>query len=806
MKSIKIIYGLALLVTLVMSCQTEKGGRKVEDFNHDWQFLLSETDSSSNQPWRNLDLPHDWSIEGSFDPSHPAGVGGGALPGGIGWYKKSFEIGEGSRDKKVFIQFDGVYQMSQVWLNGKLLGFRPNGYISFEYDLTPYLRFDKENEILVKVDNGQQPNSRWYSGSGIYRNVRLVTTNPVHVPQYGTYVVTPEVSAHQAKIVVTTSIVNQSAVDQDFQLSTSLVDDNGYEVGSSKRILRLPRDASTEENQEMVIENPQLWSLESPELYRAITTIISDGKVLDVYETSFGIRFFDFDSQKGFSLNGVPTKIKGVCLHHDLGALGAAFNKRAMERQLEIMQGMGVNAIRTSHNPPAPEVLQLCDEMGLLVMDEMFDMWSIKKTEYDYSQYWADWHERDLRDFIRRDRNHPSVIAWSIGNEIMEQYDHSDSTGGVIARELAAIVRSLDSRPITTANNDTSPDNPLIRLGGLDMVGFNYHHEQYEDFPENFPDQVFIATETNSSLATRGYYDMPSDSVRIWPLAWDQKFESGNPGNTVSAYDHVRTPWGSTQEDTWRIIKKNDFMSGMFIWTGFDYLGEPTPYEWPSRSSYFGLVDLAGFPKDSYYMYQSEWTDEPMLHVFPAWTIPASESDRVVDVWAYYNQADEVELFLNGKSLGAKTKKNEEFHVMWRVPFEPGELRAVSRKDGREVLTVINQTADEPYQIALKVDRSSITADGQDLSFVTVTVSDKQGQLVPYADNLISFDLKGPGKIIGVDNGNPVSHESFKASYRKAFHGLCLAIVQSTESPGEIVLQASGEGLKGATIKILTAK
>ncbi|WP_421889632.1 beta-galactosidase GalB [Marinoscillum sp.] len=806
MKRIEKLLGLFLLATLTMSCQKKSEPRKVENFNGGWRFRLSDSEPTPDQKWRTVDLPHDWSIAGDFDPSNPSGVGGGALPGGVGWYKKSFVLGEEYRDRKVFVQFDGIYQMSRVWLNGELLGFRPNGYISFEYDLTPFLRFDAENEILVKVDNGQQPNSRWYSGSGIYRNVRLVTTGPVYVPQYGTYVVTPEVSVNQAEVVVTTTITNQSEGDQNIQLITSLVDVNGNEVGLSKSTLSVPQGVLAEERQQMVIETPRLWSLESPELYKAITTITSDGKVLDVYETLFGIRFFDFDPQEGFSLNGVSTKIKGVCLHHDLGALGAAFNKRAMERQLRIMQEMGVNAIRTSHNPPAPEVLQLCDEMGLLVMDEMFDMWAIGKTEHDYSQYWTDWHERDLRDFIRRDRNHPSIIVWSIGNEIMEQYNHTDSTGGLIARELAAMVRSLDSRPITTANNDTSPDNPLIRYGGLDLVGFNYHHEQYEDFPENFPNQVFIATETNSSLATRGHYDMPSDSVRIWPLAWDKKFESGNPENTVSAYDHVRTPWGSTQEDTWRIIKKNDFMSGMFIWTGFDYLGEPTPYEWPSRSSYFGLVDLAGFPKDSYYMYQSEWTDQPMLHVFPPWTMPSDRNDELVDVWAYYNEADEVELFLNGKSLGAKSKENDEFHVMWRVPYQPGELKAISRKDGNEVLTVIDQTAGEPARIELLADQRTIKANGTDLSFVTVKVLDEKGTLVPYADNLISFELEGPGKIVGVDNGNPVSHEPFQASYRKAFHGLCLVVVQSNESPGDIVLQASADGLEGVSINITTVR
>jgi beta-galactosidase len=542
---------------------------------------------------------------------------------------------------------------------------------------------------------------------------------------------------------------------------------------------------------------PQLWSVQSPKLYKAITRVIVDGDVVDDYETTFGIRSFDFDSKKGFSLNGESLKIKGVCLHHDLGCLGAAFNVRAAERQLEIMREMGVNAIRTSHNPPAPQFLDLCDRMGFIVMDEMFDMWKKEKTDFDYSIYWDEWHKRDLEDFIKRDRNHASVMIWSVGNEIGEQWD---TTGIAITKELVDIVHSLDkTRPITTANNDVGLGNSLIKSGALDVIGYNYNHTKFEDFPITYPDKKFIATETTSALATRGHYDMPSDSVRVWPLAWDKVFTQGNTDNSVSAYDNVRAPWGSTHEETWKVVKKHDYLSGMFVWTGFDYIGEPTPYVWPSRSSYFGIVDLAGFPKDTYYMYQSEWTDKPVLHLFPHWNWTAGKD---VDVWIYYNQADEVELFLNDKSLGIKKKTGDDLHVMWRVPFEAGVLKAISRKGGNEVLSKEIRTASKPYKIILEADRSNINATGKDLSFITVKVVDEKGTVVPDAQDLITFEVTGAGFIAGVDNGDPVSHESFKSNKRRAFHGLALLVVKSKTHAGKIHVKGTSGGIQSAEIDI----
>jgi beta-galactosidase len=797
---------LTLFALSLMACAVSPSkARKSELFTKDWQFSLGDIPNGhdpalDDSHWRALDLPHDWSIEGEFSKDHPATPGGGALPGGIGWYRKVFRIPESDKDKLTFIEFDGVYRNSEVWINGNYLGKRPNGYISFRYELTPFLKYGTEKNVLaVKVDNSQQPNSRWYSGSGIYRNVRLVTTEKIHVEHWGTFIRTPDVNEQSAKVSIQTKVRNASQHDQPVTLKTVVFDKAGKKVATVESECVAPKDSVCEIVQDLTVNNPALWSIENPLLYRAVTTIECGGRLCDDYETTFGIRIFSFDVDKGFFLNGNPVKIKGVCNHHDLGCLGAAVNRRALERQLEIMRAMGVNSIRTSHNPPAPELLDLCDEMGFIVMDEAFDMWKKKKTEYDYALNWEEWHRRDLEDQILRDRNHPSVFIWSIGNEVLEQWDKKDSSGTVIARELAAIVKRLDStRPITAACNDQDPMNPVIKSGALDLIGYNYAQNKFPDFPKTYPGKKFIATETTSSLATRGYYDMPSDSIRRWPERWDKPFDKGNPDNTCSSYDNCSAPWGSTNEETWKVMKKHEFLSGMYIWTGFDYLGEPTPYPWPSRSSYFGIVDLAGFPKDAYYMYQSEWTDKPVLHIFPHWNW--SEGDTV-DVWAYSN-CEEVELFLNGQSLGAKKKTGDDLHVMWRLSFTPGTLKAIGRSSGKEILFREVKTAGAPGKIVLEADRNVITADGNDLSFVTVKVLDEGGTLAPHAGNLINFEISGEGKIAGVDNGLQTSLEPFKANHRKAFNGLCLAVVQSTEKPGKITLKATSEGLEEAAIVI----
>ena len=797
---------LALIFFLLISLSGfAQQSRSVADFDKGWHFHLGdvtdgEKGSVNDASWRLLNLPHDWSIEGKFSKDNPATPEGGALPGGIGWYRKTFTVPAASKGKLVYIDFDGVYQKSDVWVNGHHLGFRPNGYISFRYELTPYLNFGGKNTIAVKVDNSVQPNSRWYSGSGIYRNVWLVTTNKVAIDHWGTYVTTPEVSKEEAKINLQVKVKNKDGASA-ITIKTTLYDAAGKALSGAGAIVSKSNWGDSVINAEQVftIKKPVLWSVNNPYQYKLVTQVIKNAKVLDEYTTPVGIRYFNFDADKGFSLNGKPMKILGVCDHHDLGSLGAAINTRALERQLQMLKAMGCNGIRTSHNPPAPELLDLCDKMGFIVMDEAFDCWEWKKATFDYHLYFKEWHKRDLEDQILRDRNHPSVMIWSIGNEIPQQ---SDTSALRIAPELAGIVHSLDTtRPITTANDNPGKNNKIIQSGAIDLIGYNYHEFDYAKFHDRYPGKKFIATETTSGLETRGHYDMPSDSIRVWPSRYDKPFTDGNPDNSVSAYDNVRPAWGSTHEATWKVMKKYDFLSGMFIWTGFDYLGEPTPYSWPSRSSYFGIIDLAGFPKDVYYMYQSEWTNKTVLHIFPHWNW---EPGKTVDVWAFYNHADEVELYLNGKSVGIKKKTGDDLHVMWRLKYEPGTLKAVSRKNGKVVLTQEIHTTGKPAKIELIADRKTIKADGKDLSFITVKILDKDGNVVPDAANLVNFKINGEAFIAGVDNGDPVSHDSFKVDYRKAFNGLALAIVQAKEKAGNITFTATSKGLQTATILIQT--
>lgn len=788
-----------LMVLNLVIAKAQINPRKVELFNSDWKFYLGDDakakdENYNDNQWRQLSLPHDWSIEGAFSETNPTGQAGGGLPAGIGWYRKTFMVPATSQSKNVFIDFDGVYCNSEVWINGHYLGKRPNGYISFQYDLTPYLHYGAEkNVVAVKVDNSAQPNSRWYTGSGIYRNVWLSTTAKSYIPQWGTFVTT-QVNIKNAIVRMQTLVVVHQ---EGLRVKASVYAPNGELVNSIITPIESTDTLATIQ-QNIIVGQPKLWSVDKPNLYKVVLQVLSGTQVIDKYQSFTGIRTFNFDKDKGFSLNEEPMKIKGVCMHHDLGTLGAAINVRAMERQLEILKAMGCNAIRTAHNPPAPEFLDLCDRMGFIVMDEAFDMWRKKKNKQDYYQYFPEWHKRDLEDQIRRDRNHPSVMMWSIGNEIREQFD---STGITITRELVGIVKSLDNtRPVTSALSEADPKkNFIYQSGALDVLGFNYHPETYADFPKNYPGQKFLASETVSGYATRGYYDTPTDSTRHWPTSSKAKLTQGNPEFAVTAYDNVAAYWGATHEEYWKIIKKYDFLSGEFVWSGFDFIGEPVPYPWPARSSYYGIIDLAGFPKDVYYMYQSEWTTKPVLHLLPHWNW---EPGKTVDVWAYYNNADEVELYLNGRSLGIRKKQGDDLHVSWKVPYEAGTLRATSRLNGKIVLTEEVKTAGAPARIELVADRKLIKSDGKDLSFVTVRVLDAAGNLVPNADNLINFTIKGKGMLAGVDNGSQSSMESFKEPHRKAFHGLCLAIVQAMQSPGLITVTAQGDGLKSATVII----
>ena len=800
---------IASAISLVVSARDRKC------FDEGWLFTLGDSAvmaavSYDDASWRRLDLPHDWAIEGDFLPSHPSGAGGGALPGGIGWYRKHFNV---ETSDCYFIEFDGVYMNSTVYVNGREVGFRPYGYSSFEYDITPYIKKGSENVIAVRVDNSDQPNSRWYSGCGIYRHVWLTTASRSHFKHWGVHVVTDADG--------TVSVTSDYTIDYPpsfCKVRNTILDDKGKAVATS---------TSSRATDKLKVRRPHLWSIEDPYVYTVRTELMKGKEVIDTYITTTGFRSFRFDAQKGFSLNGKSMKINGVCEHHDLGCLGAAINEDAIHRKLTILKEMGVNAIRCSHNPPAPELLNMCDTMGFIVMDESFDMWRRKKTQNDYARFFDEWHERDLTDLVMRDRNHPSILMWSIGNEVLEQWSSAEadtltleqanlilnaghdastlakegelSVNSLLTRHLAEIVRKLDdTRPITAGCNEPDPGNHLFKSGAIDIIGFNYHHQWVKDVPRNFPGKPFIFSESVSALQTRGFYMMPSDSVYVAPKEWWLPYT--DPSFKCSAYDNMHASWSSTHEETWDVVKHNDFVGGQFIWTGFDYIGEPTPYAFPARSSYFGIIDLAGFPKDSYYMYQSEWTDKPVLHLFPHWNWIEGQT---IDMWCYYNQADEVELFINGKSQGVRKKADShQYHVMWRVTFEPGEVKVVARKEGKQVREQVIRTAGAPDHIRLTSDRNAIYANGKSLAFVTVEIVDKDGNVCPNAENQVFFTVEGNATIAGVDNGLQTSMERFKADNRKAFAGKCLVVLQSKKKPGNIRLTAKGVDLRQATLEL----
>lgn len=797
---------MGLSVLLLTATSVLAQSQRVK-FNDNWTFKLDTANDYAaaaleKAPWQKVHLPHDWSIGLPFDENSPSTNGGASLRGGTGLYQKTFVLSSSDKGKHLFIDFDGVYMNSTVWINGHELGTRPNGYISFQYEMTPYLKFNGEENTLKVLVHNHQPNSRWYSGSGIYRNVWLEKKGDVYVDQYGTYITTPEVSQQSATVVLQTKIKNTLSKNTPAALKTVVFDDQKRVVKILTEKFSMGADQLLERKQEFSLPHPSLWSLETPHLYKAVSEVYINGKKQDTYTSTFGIRSFKFDKDNGFFLNGKPVKIIGVCMHHDLGALGTAINYRAMERQLEILKSMGINGIRTSHNPPAPEWLELCDKMGFVVMDEAFDMWKWRKTKNDYHLFWDQWHKRDLEDQILRDRNHPSVFIWSIGNEIPEQGGgDKDTIGRSIARELARVVDSLDTRPITSAMNEPGKNNNISRTSVLDLIGVNYHQHLWKNLPTDFPGKKFILTETVSSLQTRGEYIMPSDSILRWS-GFSSKHPGGTPDYVCSAYDNSSAPWGSTHEESLKPLIKYPFLSGMYIWTGFDYLGEPTPYPFPARSSYFGIVDLAGFPKDAYYLYKSLFTKEDVLHIFPHWNWKPGQK---IDVWAYYNHADEVELYLNNKSLGLRHKQGDELHVQWdSIPFAPGTLKAVSRKAGRVIKTQEIHTAGAPYKLVATADRSTINADGDDLSFVKIEVQDKDGNVVPKADNLLHFSLKGDGDIAALDNGSETDLTPFSnKESRKVFNGLGLAIIRANTHKGKLTLQVTSDGLQTATVEIL---
>ncbi len=787
-ENISVLFALALFFFSTDLLLAQPSGKT--NFDAGWKFNLGDVANAqqsafSDVNWRSLDLPHDWSIEGEFSPHNPATNSGGALPGGIGWYRKKFSITEPLASKKIFIEFDGVYMNSTVWINGRELGTRPYGYATFQYDLTPFLQ-QGENQIAVRVDNSKQPNSRWYSGSGIYRHVWLIETSEIHFEKDGTYFTTPAITPQAATVKAQATIRNDTKQAATVEIRVKIYDANGSSVGEQQQSLQIAANTAATANQELKIASPHLWDVDAPYLYKAVTEIYKDNVLQQVYTNNIGIRYYHFDSDKGFSLNGKSMKILGVCDHHDLGCLGSALNNRALERQLQILKTMGCNAIRTSHNPPAPELLDLCDKMGFLVMDEAFDCWTIGKTRFDFHRYFRKWHKIELQDMVRRDRSHPSIILWSIGNEIPEQ---GMPNGGILTRHLKHIVRENDTtRLVTSAMSSVVAANGTGFARSLDVAGINYETGLYDSQKRKYPHRLYISSEATSAVASRGVYHMPANK-RIYKT----------PDMQCSAYDNCWVPWGNSAEDAWVAVKKRDFMSGLFVWTGFDYIGEPTPYNYPAVSSYFGIIDLCGFPKDPYYLYQSQWTNQPVLHLLPHWNWNPGDS---IDVLAFTN-CDEVKLSLNGQPVGSRSFANtDKIHLAWKVAFAPGTLKAEGYKNGKLVKTDEVKTAAAATQIQLIPDTSIIRANGTDLCFVTVKVLDDKGIMVPNADQLIHFDLEGPGKIAGVDNGNSISLEAHKANQRKAFNGMCLVVIQSDGKPGNIKLKATSPGLTAQEVSL----
>ncbi len=800
-----------VLATIIAGARPPKAGRYHLLMDRNWRFFLGDDSTAykssfDDKSWRVLDLPHDWSIEGEFKKDAPTRGGGGYLPTGIGWYRKEFVLPSFSRGKQVSIQFDGVYMNSEVWINGHYLGKRPNGYISFYYNLTPYLIHGK-NTIAVRVDNSEQPNSRWYSGSGIYRHVWMDITNPLHIAHWGTYITTPKVDSLSATVDIKTKIENNGLQISNATLISTITDEKGKEVATSELPFSLNGAASNQLQQSITLPSPLLWSVDAPHLYTLHSVISSGKKIIDELTSTFGIRSLEYSSTKGFLLNGKHVKMNGVCLHHDGGLVGAAVPIKIWETRLNLLKEMGCNAIRTSHNPVAPEFLDLCDKMGFLVMDEAFDVWETKKVANDYHLYFDEWWKRDVTGQVHRDRNHPSVVIWSAGNEIPDQ---KNDRGVELLKNLLAVYHQEDpTRPVTTANDDIAADNGSTKLAFMeaeDIVGYNYANRwrrrrelYYSIDHDDHPNWKMIGTESG-----------PVRNVPFYSLgAGKDKVKANYTSGMIEA------------EQLLEFVDVHDYVIGDFMWTGVDYLGEAF---WPGKGSFSGQISTINLPKDGYYFYQGQWTDKPVLHLFPHWNWPGREG-QTMPVIAYTN-CDTVELFVNGKSYGMKMQEfphqghsgawnkyarpyvpvtTADLHLSWDVAYEPGAVKAVGRKNGKQVVEEIKTTG-KAAALRISVDTTAISADGSDVALVHVDVVDNGGNVVPDADNQVAFTLNGDARLMGVDNGNPRDDTAFKLNSRKAFNGHLFAVVQAGRKPGNILLRAASDGLKPASVSIKMQK
>ena len=844
MKRTSILTLLVILITLGITdaLMAQESPRSRESFNQGWKFVKYfnasvESVATDREPenlqlpsvndnsWRTLDLPHDWAIEGPFSDTLENNTG--LLPWkGIGWYRKHFIVSENDKEKRIYIDFDGAMANAKVWLNGKYVGEWPYGYTSFRLDLTPYIIIGKKNVIAVRLDT-KNWDSRWYPGAGLYRNVWLVKTSQLHIANNGVFCSTPEIKKERGMLSVEAEVeshINEPLpvtikalvykLNDKFELSSAPVAESVVVTAT------VPAMKDHDFRFDIAVKDPVLWDITKPELYRVAVIVMQGTTVTDRYETNFGFRTLNFTARDGFLLNGRRVEVNGVCNHHDLGALGAAFNTRAAARQLEILKEMGCNAIRTSHNPPAPELVDLCDKMGFLIQVEFSDTWRIGKKKDDYNVLFNAWHVEDMKAMVRRDRNHPSVFMWSIGNEVPDQRNP------YLAKELNEIVKSEDNtRPVTSGCNDSNSGTNGFQKT-LDVFGINYHlgdYKRFYDLKDN-ADQGLISTESASTVSSRGEYFFPIVQGDL---------NNNLPGKgifQITSYDVAYPGWASTTDQQWTLLDKFPAAMGEFVWTGFDYIGEPTPYsgdltglkpgtrwydetkkmldkmgatEVPSRSSYFGIMDLAGFKKDRFYLYQSRWRPElPMAHILPHWNWP--ERKGLVTPVYVYTSGDEAELFLNGKSLGRKKKGEFEYRLKWDdVVYQPGELKVIAYKNGAKWAEDVVRTTDKAAQLSVAADRPAVHADGTDLIYITVRIEDKNKLLVPKSNNQLNFSIEGKGRIIATDNGDATSHESFQAKSKKAYNGLCLVIVAAEKgATGSFTVKAESKGLKTATVKV----
>lgn len=813
MRAIPILNSILILIISLqfISCTSIEKDKTREriSIDFDWKFYLGEEKNASktnfdDADWRLLDVPHDWSIEGEYNQENPAGISGAFLPTGVAWYRKNIKIENLQKDDKYFVEFDGVYMNSEVYLNGQLLGNRPYGYISFSYDLTPYLK-EGANSLAVRVDNSKAPSSRWYTGSGIYRHVWLTKTSNIYIPQWGTSVTSYNVSGASAKVQLKGQIKIEAKEKKNVEILSTIYNAENKEIVSVKNNICV--DSIGDFMQEFEVENPNLWSPETPTMYTLETKLFVNEKLKDTYETPFGIRSIELKGSEGFFLNGKSIKFKGLSNHHDAGPVGSAVPDDVLYRRLKMLKDMGTNALRTTHNPFSPDFYTICDTLGIMVMDEAFDGWWTPKADHDYGNFFNEWWKKDLEDFIKRDRNHPSVVIWSLGNEV-RHFTAAEQ------KKLVTFAKNIDNtRPFTQGRGYSAPY--------IDIAGFNGHGEykgSLEKYHKENPNKLIIGTEITHTLQTRGVY-----RTKTWyrtkdnPAPWEKpgQFKSMEPRvykipnlSDTEIFQGITKKYQSSYDnsivrigirDDWNRVEKYDYYIGNFRWTGFDYLGES--FSWPARTANFGIIDLAGFPKDHYYLYQSLWSDKPMVHMLPHWTHPGKEGIEIPVV--VYTNCESAELFLNGVSLSEKMM-GEAKQLVWNVAYQKGELKVVAKNNGKIVSKKMYLSAEKEHALDIKSDKTTISANRTDVIYIEVSVVDENGNMLPEANNLIEFEVSGPGKNIGVENGDILDLSPHKVNYRKAFKGKCLLLIQATGEPGEIEIKATSENLEEDALKVIS--